>query len=184
ALFYNGRVTTAPSVVEARSRSKPFRFVHVDGEEEEENYSFFNQSEIERVIEIVKGERLRHSQLSIDVICFHKPQSQYMQSALNREGLEVDVITVDAMQGREADVVVLSCVRTDNKIGFLRNPNRLNVAISRVKEALYIVGHLPTLRSDEMWRKLLNHDLLDHNYCKADYANQIQKLMKRPCSII
>ncbi|CAK4473014.1 unnamed protein product [Aphanomyces euteiches] len=86
-----------------------------------------------------------------------------MQSALAREGLEVDAITVDAMQGREADVVVLSCVRTDNKIGFLRNPNRLNVAISRAKEALYIVGHLPTLRSDEMWRKLLNHDLLDHN---------------------
>ncbi|CAK4072172.1 unnamed protein product [Aphanomyces euteiches] len=150
ALFYNGRVTTAPMVVEARSRSKPFRFIHVDGAEEEENYSFFNQSEIERVVEIVKGERLRHSQLLID-------------SALAREGLEVDAITVDAMQGREADVVVLSCVRTDNKIGFLRNPNRLNVAISRAKEALYIVGHLPTLRSDEMWRKLLNHDLLDHN---------------------
>ncbi|KAG9407389.1 hypothetical protein AC1031_002121 [Aphanomyces cochlioides] len=164
ALFYNGRVTTAPSVVEARSRSKPFRFIHVDGEEEEENYSFFNRNEIERVVEIVKDEHLLRSHLSIDVICFHKPQSQYMQSALDRESLKVDVIAVDAMQGREADVVVLSCVRTDNIIGFLRNANRLNVAISRAKEALYIVGHLPTLRSDKLWRKLLNHHLLDHNY--------------------
>ncbi|KAG9407390.1 DEAD-box type RNA helicase [Aphanomyces cochlioides] len=41
ALFYNGRVTTAPSVVEARSRSKPFRFIHVDGEEEEEKLFLF-----------------------------------------------------------------------------------------------------------------------------------------------
>ncbi|CAK4641619.1 unnamed protein product [Aphanomyces euteiches] len=163
ALFYNGRVTTAPSVVEARSRSKPLRFIHVDGEEENKNFSFFNRHEIERVVEIVKEERLRHCHLSIDVICFHKPQSQYMQSALAQEGLKVDVITVDAMQGREADVVVLSCVRTDNKIGFLSNPNRLNVAISRAKEALYIVGHLPTLRSSTLWQPLLRHPFLIHD---------------------
>ncbi|KAF0687333.1 hypothetical protein As57867_020845, partial [Aphanomyces stellatus] len=108
--------------------------------------------------------RTTHPTLSINVICFHKPQYVALQRLCQAEPAlaSVDVVTVDAMQGREADVVVLSCVRTDGQVGFLSNRPRINVALSRAKEALYIVGHGPTLRSNADWRKVLAHPSVTH----------------------
>ena len=69
--------------------------------------------------------------------------------------------TVDAMQGREADVVILSCVRSGEAktLGFLTCINRLNVAISRAREVLYIVGHRDALNDygNIEWNSLLAH---------------------------
>lgn len=48
--------------------------------------------------------------------------------------------TVDSFQGREKDVILFNCVRT-NGLGFLANVNRLNVAITRPKHFLVIVGN-------------------------------------------
>ena len=60
----------------------------------------------------------------------------------NWEHLEVDVNTVDAFQGREADIAVYTVTRSNKKgnIGFLRDLERLNVALSRGKVALVIIG--------------------------------------------
>jgi superfamily I DNA and/or RNA helicase len=57
------------------------------------------------------------------------------------------ISTVDASQGSESDVVVLSCVRCDPEkgIGFLSHPNRICVALSRAKERLVVVGNSKTL---------------------------------------
>jgi superfamily I DNA and/or RNA helicase len=99
----------------------------------------------------------------VNVISFHKPQmfairQQLEVVGLMRSGL-VDVITVDSMQGREADVVVLSCVRTGDNIGFLKDHKRLNVALSRAKEILYIVGDHDTLKAygSLSWKRALAH---------------------------
>jgi len=70
------------------------------------------------------------------------------------------ICSVDQAQGSEADVVVLSCVRAnaDATVGFLKNPNRLNVAVSRARERLVIVGNERTLRGGggSNWRRLLD----------------------------
>ena len=60
----------------------------------------------------------------------------------NWEHLEVDVNTVDAFQGREADIAIYTVTRSNEKgnIGFLRDWERLNVALSRGKVALVIIG--------------------------------------------
>jgi superfamily I DNA and/or RNA helicase len=105
--------------------------------------------------------------VSIDVLAFYRPQVRVLRAALAWHGLleeGVDVTTVDAMQGREADVIILSCVRSGcrNTLGFIQNRNRLNVALSRAREILYIIGHhsaLKTLGSPE-WQALLHHDNL------------------------
>lgn len=63
-------------------------------------------------------------------------------SAISRA---VSVDTVDSFQGQEKDVVIISCVRSGGDIGFLREPKRLNVALTRAKRALYVVLSLRVL---------------------------------------
>jgi hypothetical protein len=63
----------------------------------------------------------------------------------------VKIDTVDSFEGREEDIVVISLVRSNERgrIGFLRVPNRLNVAISRAKHLVACIGDSATLRSGE-----------------------------------
>ena len=63
------------------------------------------------------------------------------------------IVTVDAAQGSEADVVVLSCVRCNRQrnLGFITDKNRLCVALSRAKDQLIVVGSRRTLSVDRVW---------------------------------
>ena len=67
-------------------------------------------------------------------------------------------LTVDACQGSEEDAVILSCVRGNkfHGIGFCKHPNRLNVALSRARGKLYIVGNFSTFNSrrNKQWGTL------------------------------
>ncbi|KAJ5709968.1 hypothetical protein N7493_009560 [Penicillium malachiteum] len=73
------------------------------------------------------------------------------------------VATVDNFQGEEAKVVVISLVRSNkqNRCGFLRTPNRINVLLSRAKHGMYIIGNSETSRNVEMWGKVL--DMLEQD---------------------
>ena len=69
--------------------------------------------------------------------------------------LRVTYASVDGCQGREADFVVFSCVRAADKprsIGFLSDVRRMNVAITRAKRGLWVVGDAKTLRIDPTWQ--------------------------------
>lgn len=71
------------------------------------------------------------------------------------DNLKVEVCTVDRFQGHEADLVFLSLVNTRRKIGFLDNPNRLNVALTRAKYQLVIVGDRTTFGNHDKSTELL-----------------------------
>lgn len=77
--------------------------------------------------------------------------------------LALEVNTVDAFQGREKDIIIFSCVRAgegdgDDKIGFLRDARRMNVALTRARFSCWIVGHKRTLqRGSRTWAKLIEH---------------------------
>lgn len=65
------------------------------------------------------------------------------------------VATVDSFQGHEKSFIIFSCVRnnSDNKIGFLRDKRRLNVALTRAKHGLIVVGNKNVLqKGDPLWR--------------------------------
>lgn len=67
------------------------------------------------------------------------------------------IVTVDAAQGSEADVILLSCVRCNRQrnIGFIKDKNRLCVALSRARERLIVVGSRATLSVDPVWRAVM-----------------------------
>ncbi len=72
-----------------------------------------------------------------------------------------DIESVDAFEGRESDGVILSLVRSNDRaaIGFLNDPNRVNVAISRAKKLLVIVGDSKTVigGAPELFGPLFEH---------------------------
>mgnify|MGYP005711550553 CR=1 FL=1 len=71
-------------------------------------------------------------------------------------GLEIK--SVDGYQGREKEVIVFSTVRANERgeVGFLADYRRLNVAITRAKRGLILLGHPTTLRHDGTWKSYLD----------------------------
>ena len=75
--------------------------------------------------------------------------------------VRMEVNTVDAFQGQEKDIVILSTVRAKGMtrnadIGFVSSLQRMNVALTRAKESLIICAHFPTLVSSEAWKDLID----------------------------
>lgn len=66
----------------------------------------------------------------------------------------IEFNTIDGFQGREMDVIILSLVRSNknSKIGFLTDRRRMNVAITRAKYLLVVIGNIKTLKNDTFWK--------------------------------
>lgn len=74
--------------------------------------------------------------------------------------MQVMIETVDSFQGKQLDVIILSCVRAEARasgIGFVNDVRRLNVAITRAKRALWILGSAATLQKSRIWQALINN---------------------------
>lgn len=71
----------------------------------------------------------------------------------------IETASVDAFQGREKDYIILSCVRSNDYggIGFLSDPRRLNVALTRGRYGLIIVGNPKVLINHHLWENLIEH---------------------------
>ncbi|KAJ5910118.1 hypothetical protein N7504_004761 [Penicillium tannophilum] len=105
---------------------------------------------------VTLGER---DQEDLDNAGFEGDETQQQRIAVSKSTLlhPLRVATVDNFQGEEAKVVVISLVRSNsqNRCGFLRTPNRINVLLSRAKHGMYIIGNSETSRGVEMWGKVL-----------------------------
>lgn len=103
--------------------------------------------------------RVRKSRLA--VIAMYSSQVNRLVSALKGIVPPDDIESVDAFEGRESDAVILSLVRSNDRsaVGFLNDPNRVNVAISRAKKLLVIVGDSKTVigGAPELFGPLFEH---------------------------
>lgn len=123
--------------------------------------SFYNKWECDAIVGACADAARRGMRRGVLVVCFYAAQvDEIVRSmggceACSRElGRLLRVCTVDAAQGSEADVVVLSCVRSNvaGQVGFLADKARLNVAISRANLRLIVVGDPRTvLRAGRAW---------------------------------
>ena len=122
-------------------------FVHCYGTEESGN-SPTNPMQVEAVEYVVdRAADLNPSSTQILVLSPYRTQVDLLTNRLKRSEKEnTTVSTVDAAQGQEADLVVISFVRANSsgKLGFTDDARRLNVAISRAKARVVINGHLAT----------------------------------------
>jgi hypothetical protein len=113
-----------------------------------------NEAEVRIAAQVVRllDERCPRD-LSMAVIAMYAEQVERLRQALGRRKFKrpVKIDTVDSFEGREEDLVVISLVRSNERgrIGFLRVPNRLNVAISRARRLVACIGDSATLRAGE-----------------------------------
>ena len=104
-----------------------------------------NPGEIRLVLQTLRQvSQLGIAALSVAVFAFHRGQAESLMQAIeqSQSDLNPNILTVDASQGGQWDVVILSLARTCGSSGFVGNPNRMNVAISRAKEVCIIVGSI------------------------------------------
>ena len=123
--------------------------------------SVANEFEVALCKDITSIIRRRVRKAKLAVIAMYASQVNRLSSALKGIVPPDDIESVDAFEGRESDGVILSLVRSNDRaaIGFLNDPNRVNVAISRAKKLLVIVGDSKTVigGAPELFGPLFEH---------------------------
>ena len=96
----------------------------------------------------------------IGVIALYKAQANLLRSQIDEQcGVSEGAIlvsTVDAFQGGERDIIIISCARTSS-VGFTDNAERLNVALTRARHHLIIIGNAMTLQLSKTWAAVIQH---------------------------
>jgi len=116
----------------------------------EDEGSKYNENEAAVVVRYVQSlikAGITHSQVAI--LTPYQAQVQLLSSLLRPQYPDIEIGSVDGMQGREQEVVILSLVRSNSKreVGFLRDKRRLNVAMTRAKRQLCVVGDSETIKA-------------------------------------
>ena len=93
----------------------------------------------------------------IAVITPYAAQARLLREMVDAEGLEID--TVDGFQGREKEVIIISLVRSNpaGEVGFLADVRRMNVALTRARRKLIVVGDSATLASHPFYARWLEY---------------------------
>eukprot|EP00927_Polykrikos_kofoidii_P061753 TRINITY_DN56589_c0_g1_i1.p1 TRINITY_DN56589_c0_g1~~TRINITY_DN56589_c0_g1_i1.p1 ORF type:complete len:651 (-),score=92.48 TRINITY_DN56589_c0_g1_i1:155-1885(-) len=168
--FYDGQLETPCEVEQRNPVPWPFfgeknaiRFVEVrDGKEERlVGGSWFNEVEVRKVVSIV-GELLFKQKeqqglvsTQITVLTPYRAQQLKIVEQFKSSRSRPEVCSVDAFQGRENDVIIVSTVRCRDSLGFCDDERRLNVSLTRAKRGLIVVGHRGTLAKSEVWSSWL-----------------------------
>jgi len=151
------------------SAQRPMLFYSSLGPEElsASGTSYLNRQEAanaEKVVSLFLRAGVLPSQLG--VITPYEGQRAYLTAYMVRQGAlrqelyqEIEVASVDAFQGREKDYILLSCVRSNEGagLGFVNDPRRLNVALTRARYGLVIFGNPKVLSRSPLWNNLLVH---------------------------
>lgn len=151
--FYDGKLKSV-----APSKPDSLLFYDTAGagfeeKKEENSRSTYNPDELQ----IIK-DHLDNWRNENDSVVFISPYSAQVELA-KKELTDIDISTIDSFQGQEADVIILSLVRSnsDGKIGFLTDYRRMNVALTRAKSKLIVIGDSTTITSDDFYKKFVDY---------------------------
>lgn len=184
--FYGGMIEAAPQV---RFRGildldNPMTWIDtsaVAGKEEfvGESFGRINRAEADMTLDVLQEyftrigkARVLEERIDVGVISPYRAQVQLLRRLIRKKeffkpyrGL-ISVNTVDGFQGQERDVIVISLVRAnaDGQIGFLSDLRRMNVAITRARMKLMIMGDVPTMTRHPFYRKLYDFIMENHTH--------------------
>lgn len=190
--FYRGALIADKQVEnhQLTPEEVPFEFVDTAGcgygeEINPESLSRYNQEEarfmlshLENLVKRV-GISTQENSFSIGVIAPYKAQILLLSDmlhnfpSLKNIGDLVTVDTIDAFQGRERDIIYISLVRSNDKgeIGFLEDVRRINVAMTRARKKLVIIGDSATLGHHPFYNDLIDYVIASNAYRSAfEYA--------------
>ena len=134
-----------------------------------ESFGRINKAEAELTLDTVQHyferigkQRLLDERIDVGIISPYRAQVQYLRRLLmKREYFKpfrrlISINTVDGFQGQERDVIIISMVRSNDEgqIGFLRDLRRMNVAITRARMKLIIIGNQKTMTRHTFYRQL------------------------------
>lgn len=134
-----------------------------DEKHPEESSSLLNEGEFD-----ILQKHLNHlletinTSFSVGIISPYKAQVEYMTSHFSEELLlthDITINTIDSFQGQERDVIYISMVRSNDRseIGFLKDFRRMNVAMTRAKKKLIVIGDSATIGSEKFYTDFLDY---------------------------
>lgn len=196
--FYNGKLSDGPDMFEKNTRPwhhhypfTPFRFFDVQSKHQVHllTRSLFNKSEanmvLDMVLEIQKFVKPEDFPGMVGIISPYKEQIRVIKNLfVNKFGYlitkEIDFNTVDGFQGQEKEIIIMSTVRAleSGSVGFLSDVRRMNVALTRARTSLWILGNGESLRRNKIWRRLLN-DAEDRHCMSTVTGNNLKLLMAK-----
>ncbi|XP_019172153.1 PREDICTED: probable helicase MAGATAMA 3 isoform X2 [Ipomoea nil] len=199
--FYKGKVMNGPNVKNITYEKLflkgnmfgPYSFINISqGKEElDEKCSSKNMIEVSAVAEIIAMlyREFLDSKQRVRVGCIspYKAQVFAIQEKLGKKyssdmesDFSVNVRSVDGFQGGEEDVIIISTVRSNGNgsVGFLSNFQRTNVALTRAKYCLWVLGNGATLmNSGSVWRDLVLHSKVRGCYYDACSDKNLEKVI-------
>ena len=177
--FYHGMVESAPTVSHRGilDYDTPMMWIDTaecDGKEEfvGENFGRINRAEAEltlqtlqQYLEKIGKQRILEDSIDVGIISPYRAQVQLLRKELRKREFFrpyrhlLTVNTVDGFQGQERDIILISLVRSNDggDIGFLRDLRRMNVAITRARMKLIILGSSETMTSHPFYKKLYEY---------------------------
>jgi superfamily I DNA and/or RNA helicase len=177
--FYKDELVAHDSVksVLLRPNQPPLEFIDTAGcgfmeGQDKETLSRFNEEEaqllihrLEHLVEEVGTDEWMFENLTVGIITPYRAQVEYLHKLAEASALLeplnrlITINTVDAFQGQERDVIAISFVRSNEKseVGFLGDIRRTNVAMTRAKKKLIMIGDSATLGSNPFYVKLIDY---------------------------
>ena len=182
--FYHGKVSTAPEIAQRRSildYDIPMEWRQVEPMPDDttqgesfvaESYGRINRAEAELTMNTLRDyftkigkQRILDEQIDVGIISPYRAQVQYLRSLIKKQEFFkpfrrlITVNTVDGFQGQERDIILISLVRANDEgeIGFLRDLRRMNVAITRARMKLIILGDATTMTRHPFYKKLYEY---------------------------
>ncbi|KAJ4851096.1 hypothetical protein Tsubulata_043125 [Turnera subulata] len=174
--FYQGRLTDSESVAKLPDELyykdpllRPYVFYDVTyGRESHRggSVSYQNIHEAQFCLQLYEHlqktlKSLGMGRATVGIITPYKLQLKCLQHEFSavlksEEGKDIYINTVDAFQGQERDVIIMSCVRASNHgVGFVADIRRMNVALTRARRALWVMGNASSLVQSDDWAALI-----------------------------
>lgn len=170
--FYDGLIETSEEISKLRGKSKlgfsydfnPLNFVDIlNGDDRlDEQKSYYNFKEIgicSKIIDILVNKYGKD--VKIVVLTPYKGQAKMFRAIKDFDSVEIN--TIDGFQGKECDIVILSTVRSSG-LGFTCDFRRINVAMTRSKECLIILGNRKCLSESNIWKNIIDYVISKTKY--------------------